>query len=191
MGKLALRGLLLVGAIGLLGVGSFATAGRGGTTFTAELSGYDEVVGGPGAGSTGSVSTLARGTFRARLADDPQRLEFTLSYDGIEGGAVTQAHPHLAQRHVGGNIFTFLCGGPKPACPATEGTVTGTILASDIGGPAEQGVEPGAFDEFVRALRAGAVYVNVHSPLFPEGEIRGQIDHGPGNFGGRRLGDDG
>lgn len=49
-------------------------------------------------------------------------------------------------------------------------------------GPADQGVQAAAFDEFVRALRAGAVYVNVHSsgatPSYPEGEIRGQVRAG-------------
>jgi hypothetical protein len=54
--------------------------------------------------------------------------------------------------------------------------VTGTWTAADIIGPTGQGVEAGSFAEFVRALRAGAVYVNVHSsPRFPEGEIRGQV----------------
>jgi hypothetical protein len=59
------------------------------------------------------------------------------------------------------------------------GTVRGTWTGADIIGPADQGVHTAAFDEFVRALRAGAVYVNVHSsgatPSYPEGEIRGQV----------------
>jgi hypothetical protein len=143
-------------------------------SFKAQLNGYNEVVGGPGA-STGSVSTRARGTFRAKLRRNPDRLEFTLTYSGIEGGTVTQAHPHFAQKHVGGGVFAFFCGGPEPACPTPGGTVKGEILASDVLGPAEQGVEAGSFDEFVRALRAGAVYVNVHSSSYPEGEIRGQV----------------
>jgi CHRD domain-containing protein len=144
-------------------------------SFKAQLNGYNEVVGGPGA-STGSVSTRARGSFRAKLRSNPTRLEFTLTYSGMEGGTVTQAHPHFAQRHVGGGVVAFFCGGPKPPCPTPGGTVQGEILASDILGPADQGIEAGSFDEFVRALRAGAVYVNVHSdPGYPEGEIRGQV----------------
>jgi hypothetical protein len=144
-------------------------------SFSAQLNGFNEVVGGPGA-STGSFSTRARGTFRAKLRSNPTRLEFTLTYSGMEGGTVTQAHPHFAQKHVGGGVIAFFCGGPKPACPTPGGTVTGAILASDVLGPADQGVEAGSFEEFVRALRAGAVYVNVHSsPSYPEGEIRGQV----------------
>jgi hypothetical protein len=42
-------------------------------------------------------------------------------------------------------------------------------------GPAAQGIAAGEFAELVRAIKAGATYVNVHSSLFPTGEIRGQI----------------
>ena len=71
----------------------------------------------------------------------------------------------------------FLCGGgDEPACPATEGTATGVIDAADIIGPAGQGIEPRAFEEFVAAIRASFTYANVHStPRCPYGEIRGQI----------------
>jgi CHRD domain len=77
----------------------------------------------------------------------------------------------------------FLCSnlgnGPAgtQACPASGGTITGTIRAADIGaGAAGQGLAAGEFDEFVRALRSGATYVNVHSTGRPDGEIRAQIE---------------
>lgn len=169
----------LVVAASLTVVAAVAIAGGGNGGHKASLNGYNEIVGGPGATSIGSVSTVARGTFRAKVRHDPTRVEWTLTYSGIEGGTVTQAHPHFAQRHVGGGVFGFLCGGPKPACPQS-GTVTGTWTAADIIGPADQGVAAGQIDEFIRALRAGAVYVNVHSTNFPEGEIRGQVGKGRG-----------
>lgn len=175
-----LVGALIFGAVAIVSVGSSALAKSSdeGDTFRATLNGFNEVVGGSAAGSTGSVSTRARGTFNGTLRENGTRLDFTLTYTGIEGGTVTQAHPHFAQRHVGGGVFGFLCGGPKPACPTPSGTVQGTWTAADVigpGGAGGQGVQPGEFNEFVRALRAGAVYVNVHSSDFPEGEIRGQI----------------
>ena len=157
------------------GATALAKSGDDEGTFRASLNGFNEVVGGPGPG-TGSVFTGARGTFVAEVHGD--HLDFTLTYSGIEGGTVTQAHPHFAQEHVGGGIFGFLCGGPKPPCPSPGGTVKGTWTAADVLGPADQGVEAGAFAKFVRAMRAGAVYVNVHSTRFPEGEIRGQVRGG-------------
>lgn len=169
--------LFALGLIAVLAASAFANGDDDKNSFRATLNGYNEIVGGPGA-STGSVSTVARGTFRARLRDSGTRLEFTLTYSGIEGGAVTQAHPHFAQRHVGGGINGFLCGGPKPACPTPGGTVEGSWTAADVIGPAEQGIAAGQFAEFVSALRAGAIYVNVHSAAFPEGEIRGQVKAG-------------
>jgi hypothetical protein len=50
-------------------------------------------------------------------------------------------------------------------------------MAANVGGgAAAQGLEAGNFDEFVRALRSGATYVNVHSVGRPGGEIRAQLD---------------
>jgi hypothetical protein len=43
---------------------------------------------------------------------------------------------------------------------------------------AGQGIAAGDFAELVRAIRAGKAYVNVHSSVFPGGEIRGQLDRG-------------
>jgi hypothetical protein len=45
-------------------------------------------------------------------------------------------------------------------------------------GPADQGIDPGEFDELVRAMRAGVTYANVHTTRFGGGEIRGQIKAG-------------
>ena len=72
----------------------------------------------------------------------------------------------------------FLCGGgSKPApCPNISGTVTGTVTAGDIMGPAGQGVAAGEFLEAIGAMRAGSAYANVHTTVYAPGEIRGQIN---------------
>ena len=85
----------------------------------------------------------------------------------------------------------FLCGGGgKPACPpgtATEAVVTGTVTAANVIGPTTQGIPAGGLAEIVAAMRAGHAYANVHTALFPGGEIRAQINDRRGR-GGR--GDD-
>jgi hypothetical protein len=169
-----LRIAMLVGGVSVvaaLAVGTALARNGDDDKFRAALNGYNEVTGPP----SGSVSTTGRGTFEAEL--EGNTIQYTLTYSRLEGTA-TAAHIHFAQRHVAGGVIAFLCGGGgKPACPTPGGTVTGTIQAADIIGPAPQGIEPGSFAEAVRAMRAGATYVNVHStPRWPDGEIRGQID---------------
>jgi hypothetical protein len=166
----------LAGAIvTALATGSWALATRGdggGGAFRTKLNGYHEVTGGPGP-STGSVSTTGEGTFRARVRGNT--IHYVLDYEDMEGGDVTQAHIHFAERHVGGGVIAFLCGGTKPPCTEPDGHFEGQITAADIVGPADQGIEPGSIGEAIRALRNGDVYANVHSSRWPEGEIRGDI----------------
>ncbi len=148
------------------------------------LIGYEEVP---------AVSTVASGEFRARISDDETALDYELSYADLEG-AVTQAHIHFGQRGVNGGISVWLCGNPgpgvtppagTPACPPSPATVTGTLTAANVVGPAGQGIAAGEFAELVAAIRAGKTYANVHSTKFPGGEVRSQIEPGGGNGHGR------
>ncbi len=109
-------------------------------------------------------------------------IEWSLSYRGLEG-TVQQAHIHIGGPSQSGGISVFLCSnlgnGPAgtQACPAS-GKVSGTIRAADVIGPAGQGIAAGELRELVAAVRAGAAYVNVHSTLYPGGEIRTQLGTG-------------
>lgn len=142
--------------------------------FSVQLSGYEE--------TPASLSTAGKGRFSARINDKRQEITYQLSYGSLEGN-VTQAHIHFGAKATSGGISTFLCSnlgnGPAgtQACPAGAATVTGTIKAADVIGPAAQGIAPTEFQELVKAIRAGAAYANVHSSLYPPGEIRGQLDH--------------
>jgi hypothetical protein len=167
--------ILAGGALVVLALGSFALAGGGTNNVHENLVGYEEVP---------AVSTVAGGSFEAKIDDSAGTIEYTLAYDGLEG-SVTQAHIHVGQASVNGGVSAFLCGtaatpGPPgtPVCPAS-GSVSGTIDASDVIGPAGQGVSPGEFAELVAAIRAQATYANVHSTKWPGGEIRAQLNSQP------------
>ncbi len=161
---------IAVVGIGLL-VASLAVASEGKQNLKADdLVGFQE---------NPDISTVAQGSFHVTIDDDAQTLAYELSYSGLEG-TVQQAHIHFGKRAVNGGVSVFLCsniGGPAgtPACPQ-EGTVSRTVGAADIIGPVGQGIEPGAFEELVAAMRAGHTYANVHSTKWPSGEIRAQIN---------------
>ena len=160
----AAAGVAIAGAIGIAVALAVPNPNVKGT-----LSGYQEVP---------AISSDAGGSFEAKLKGaGPVRYE--LRYRGVP--EVTQAHLHFGQRGVNGGISIFLCSnlgnGPAgtPECPPPPATITGTVSADDVVGPAAQGIAPGEWDEVRRAIRRGDVYANVHSDLFPSGEIRGQL----------------
>ena len=133
----------------------------------ARLSGYGEVP---------AISTSGTGDFTAKINRDETEFEFELTYENLEGTLTTAAHIHLGQPNVNGGVSVFFCGGGgRPACPNTSGTVTGTATVTDVIGPTGQGIAPGEFAELLRAIRAGATYVNVHTNKHPGGEIRGEV----------------
>ena len=143
------------------------------------LTGYEE--------TPSAVSTTGNGTFTARISKDESRIDWQLTYSDLEG-AVQQSHIHFGQKSVTGPISVFLCtnlgngpAGTQP-CPAPPATISGTITAADVTNLAnERGISAGEFDELIRAIRAGATYVNVHSTRWPGGEIRSQINGNSGD----------
>ena len=171
------RASLAISLITLLAVSAIAfTQGKKIREF---LTGYEEVP---------SVSTVAEGEFHARISSDDSQIDYELKYSDLEG-AVTQAHIHFGQTGVNGGISVWLCGNPSatvtppagtPLCPASPATVTGTLTADDVVGPAGQGIAATEFAELIKAIRAGKTYANVHSSKFPGGEVRSQIE---GNSG--------
>jgi hypothetical protein len=178
MRKLVLAiSVLVAGALTLAGAVALAHDDNGRRNFSAKLNGYNE--------TPTSKSTVARGSFRARVENGGSKIHYKLQFDGLETDSLF-AHIHFSQEHLTGGVSAFLCGGGgKPACPLRSGTVEGDIVAADVVGPSADGIEPGSIAELIRAMRAGATYANVHSTRFPGGEIRGQIRKGGGHGHGR------
>lgn len=159
----------------VLAVATIAFADEGRRNFKAlSLNGYQEAP---------PASTVGSGSFSATVNAAGDEIDYVLSYGALEA-PVTQAHIHFGQRGVSAGIIAWLCEGTlaspsesTPPCPAAAGgTVQGTITALEIIGPTGQGIGTGEFAEVIRAVRAGVVYVNVHTTKFPGGEIRGQIN---------------
>jgi hypothetical protein len=196
----------IVSLIALMGALSFAPpafAQDGATTFNingvANLTGFEE---------TPTISTSASGLFQATFDSSAQTVNFELTYQNLSSNA-TAAHIHLGRSGTAGGIIVPLCQGAgngdggdgdggdgdvngqqadgEQACPATSGTVSGTLSAEDIQEPTadvvsggqivtvSQGLQAGEFAELVAAVLANATYVNVHSENFPQGEVRGQL----------------
>ena len=155
--------LFVVAAAGLLLIALAPVAvGDDDNEFRASLNGYLEVP---------SISTAARGSFRAELNGDTLSYRLTIR-DFSEDPLF--AHIHFARPDVNGGVIAFLCGGDdKPVCPR-DGTVTGTIKAANVIGPG-RGITAGEFAELIKAMRNGATHANVHSNTYQPGEIRGNI----------------
>ena len=159
----------VVVAVAALILAGLAIADSHTKNFRATLDGYHE--------TPLSISTGATGSFQARLNSAGDQLTYELQYSELEGGNVLFAHVHIGQKGTTGGVMFFLCGGGgQPACPNPPATVTGTVTAANVIGPAGQGVAPGEFQEAIDAMRDGAAYANVHTTVYPSGEIRGQIN---------------
>jgi hypothetical protein len=164
--KVAVAGALAASAA-VAGTVAFGT----GNSLQEHLTGYQE--------TPLALSTSGLGDFQAQLVAKDQKITYQLSYSDLEA-PVTQAHIHLGARGQTGGIVVFLCtnvGGPAGVqpCPPAPATITGTITAANVIGPAVQGIAAGEFGELTAAIRGGATYVNVHSEKYPGGEIRAQL----------------
>jgi CHRD domain len=168
-----------VGVVAVVGVGAAAAARDNSRSVKERLTGYEEVP---------AISTSGSGSFRAFINRSDDEINYRVTFSGLET-AITQSHIHFENETNNGPIVAFLCtnlgNGPAgtQACPgpnATSGTIEGTIEPADVLNaitPAgDQGLHAGEFDEFVRAIRAGATYVNIHTTDHPGGEIRAQLE---------------
>jgi hypothetical protein len=139
-----------------------------GTSFSATLSGTEEVP---------EVPTSATGS--ATLSVAGGQITYTVNVVNLENAVVS--HIHVAPPGENGPVRLNLCGtgAPVPDC----NTATTGVLASGTNGTTV-GI---TFDELVAAMQAGNAYVNVHTDNgqpppnsgpgdMASGEIRGQIE---------------
>jgi hypothetical protein len=165
--KFALLVPLLALAAVLIGLPAVAFGKDDSKNFNAALIGFNE--------TPASINTDGTATLRLKLNADS--IDFELTYHNVRA-LPTQSHIHFGQARTSGGVAIFFCG-PAPAkqvCPAsTSGSVKGTVTAADVVGPTGQGIAAGDLASVMRAIRGGAAYANLHTSMFPGGEIRGQI----------------
>lgn len=162
---LALAVAIGVGAI----VGGVATRGAGADEGLVSLVGFQEVP---------AIVTPGFGQLQLSINDATQTITWRMRWSGLAGGQVLFAHIHVGQKGVNGGVSAFLCGGStKPACPqgASVSIASSTIVPADVIGPSGQGVNAGDWAKLVSAIRSGNAYANIHTQVWPGGEIRGQI----------------
>jgi hypothetical protein len=148
--------------------------------FSTVFSGFEEV--GALNNESGAIFSQGQATLDLVLNTNAQTLSFTLVYSNLSAN-ITQSHIHFGKEHVPGGIMVYFCSNlmsPSPppgtsTCPVPSGTVTGTLTASSVVGPAAQNVSVGNFNALVQALVSNTAYGNIHTMAFPSGEIRGQI----------------
>lgn len=155
-----------------LAAASPATASETANTFTATLSGDEEVP------EEGEVETTAAGDATFEVSADGSEISYTVNVSGLDD--VSMAHIHLGASGENGPVVVWLYPeGPPPELieGPTDGVLaSGSFTADDL----MEDLEGGTLEDLIAEMVAGNAYVNAHTEAYPAGEIRGQIMAGDG-----------
>jgi len=173
------RNLILAAAL-LTMVAAPVAANKEEETVQTQLVGYQE--------TPVTINSAGTGEFKAKVRQERTAIDYELTYRDLSS-AVTQSHIHFGRPAITGGIVLFLCTNLTPPanvptpqlCPAAPASITGTLTSADVIAVPAQGIDPGSagFAEMLKAIQAGAAYVNVHTSTHPTGEIRGRLrSHG-------------
>ena len=113
------------------------------------------------------TASTALGTWTGQLDEATGTISWTLSVPNIINA--TAAHLHLGGPTVSGAVVLPLFAAPS-GTQVSSISASGTSRQSDLVGPLATD-----FPAFVTALKAGTIYVNVHTAQNPPGEIRGTV----------------
>jgi hypothetical protein len=102
------------------------------------------------------------------LNADNTELNYRLKALRIKSG-VTRVRIHQGRPSDNGPVVAYLFE-PSASDSDERMNTRGRLTQSELMGPLA-----GDFEGFVTALRAGELYINVHSNAYPQGEIRGQV----------------
>ena len=171
--EFSLRIVAAVCCLPALAAGGLAFADE--SLFKATLSGAQEVVVQDGMFVPGGTDTDATGRIDARFDKGFTSVRVHLRIEGLTG-TFAAAHFHCGRPGENGPVAFGLVG-PGPLVfdgKSIRGTLTnldftGADCSALVGRPVNNIVA------LAFAMRDGLIYANVHSDLFPAGEIRGQM----------------
>ena len=156
--KVTLATIAIIVALGSITANGFINSALGQESFSAELTGGEEVP---------PVDTNATGI--ANFQNNVQTINYQLSVNDLVN--VTQAHIHRGEEGENGKIVVTLYNTTMPTGPMSGLLSQGNITAANLVGP----LAGQQLTDLVSIMDNGTAYVNVHTKDFPLGEIRGQI----------------
>ena len=128
---------------------NFAFAQQQPQTFTAKLSGSNEVP---------PVTTSATGMAQFQLTADGSQINYKLNATNLNNFMMAHIHQGKASEN-----------GPPVTTPLSMGS--GKITASDLQGP----LAGKQLSDLINLMKTGGTYTNIHTQTNQNGEIRGQI----------------
>jgi len=123
---------------------------------------------------TPAVVSDAAGVSTLAVARDGDSLSYRLIVANIED--VLFSHIHCGAAGVNGPVVAFLY--PGPTVSPNGVLATGVIREADVIDRPDSAACPGGVsgvDDLLEKVETGGAYVNVHTVVYPAGEIRGQI----------------
>lgn len=129
--------------------------------FNVSLSGKNEVP---------ERDTNAVGEVIVTISKDETSVHYKVIVANIEN--VVASHFHMAPANENGGVVRGIFQNPNPQ---PSGPMNGILAEGDITADNLTGALSGNLSGFIDALRNGNIYVNVHTTLYPGGELRGQL----------------
>jgi CHRD domain len=163
--KLPIAAILAVAiSIGAISLSSSLIQAQEGETFSASLSGNDEVP---------PIQSIATGLAKFVTDDNGTQVSYWVNITGLN--EITGAHIHNGSAGQNGDVVVSLSG-PESAENGQSAIISlkGNITSDKLQGP----LEGNELSELVGLMSDGTVYVNVHTAEFQDGAIRGQIASG-------------
>lgn len=143
-------------------------------TFDQELIENDEGVLVPLSNEQANLDNV-RGAFKLKFNSSLSKAAYALYvYNArAESDRITAAHLHFGNASINGPRVVPLFEGPPRNVNGL--LIKGLIDNRDVVQESDTGVNVNSLASLYEAIRAGNIYVNVHSERFPGGIIRGQI----------------